>query len=84
MATFYTGWTEPELTALRVTLMARFNAMSASGEFQAVTVGGKTFATRAEQLADIRAEIQEVNQALQELDPTTYGTRVTKTYLRFR
>jgi hypothetical protein len=79
----YTGLTELELLTIRESLIGYLTKALGGGVFQAVTVGGKSFSRKVDDVAALRGELTWVNQALQEINPTRYGARITRTVARF-
>jgi hypothetical protein len=76
----YTGTSEPTLLKIRT-----FFEEQLSGEvFQATNVPGLQSQRRLESLADVRAELQLVNEELYRLKPTVYpgGRRIKRTVFR--
>jgi hypothetical protein len=79
----YTGLTEAELLAIRANLIGYLTKALGGGVFQSVTVGGKSSTRKIDDVSALRSELTWINQALQEIDPVTYGARITQTVARF-
>ena len=79
----YFGLTESVLLTMRTDVLAELTKLRTGKQHTSLGAGGKNMSKSRMTLAQLYAELSEITAALQNLDPDTYGKRVTKTYAMF-
>lgn len=79
----YYGFTEAELLDMRERLLGYYRKVIAGEAFNGVSVGGKSFNRFVASIADLKRELEAINEALADINPDTYGRRITRTTARF-
>lgn len=69
----YSGMTEAELLQLRADLRKALTDITTGKQVVSVTIAGKQVTKKLPEFAEVRAELAEVNTALQKFDATEYA-----------
>lgn len=80
----FSAYSEIELIQILGDAKGRMRAIITGVDFVSVTSAGKTFNKTILTAEDCNALIAAINAQLQRLNPTLYGTRVTRTTSSFR
>lgn len=68
---------------MRTDVLAELTKLRTGKQHTSLGAGGKNMSKSRMTLAQLYEELGEINAALSNINPTTYGKRVTKTYATF-
>lgn len=68
---------------MRTDALAELTKLRTGKQHTSLGAGGKNMGKARMTLAQLYDELAEINAALRDIDPATYGKRVTKTFATF-
>jgi hypothetical protein len=80
----YYGICERTLLKMRADVLAQLEQARKGKRFASVSGGGKAFTKDNMSLGELKADLAEINAALQRLKPEKYGVRKTRIVPDFR
>jgi hypothetical protein len=85
MATgIFRTYSEANLLNMRERLTQAILDITVGDKAVGISLGGKSYTFTQASLEGVRSLLDEVNWALQTVNPTVYGKRVTRTYPNFQ